>query len=92
MFEPAWYTAHGSLHVQVLEPGAEAAFAGQAVHTSEAPLVPEGVKFALHAHEVWPESEACELTGQLAQLAAFAEAEYVFARQMEHAVPPLASA
>ena len=54
MFEPAWYTAHGSLHVQVLEPGAEAAFAGQAVHTSEAPLVPEEVKFALHAHEVWP--------------------------------------
>jgi hypothetical protein len=53
VFGPGWYTAHGLVHTQVLEPGAEVASAGQAVQTSEAPL-PTEVKFALHTHEVWP--------------------------------------
>ena len=40
--------------MQALEPGAEVASAGHAVHTSEAPLVADEEKFALQAHEVWP--------------------------------------
>ena len=54
MFDPGWYTAHGLVHTQVLEPGADVASTGQAVQTSELPLVPKEVKFALHTHEVWP--------------------------------------
>jgi hypothetical protein len=54
VFGPAWYTAHGLVHTHVLDPGAEVASAGQALQTSEAPLVPEEVKFALQRHEVWP--------------------------------------